>query len=153
MATRGRIGILRPDGRVESIYNHYDSYPEGLGEVLKRFKDQKEIDELIALGNRSGLYVDEDWRNDKEKLYNEPSRFYNSEDEFYNDDDEWIDYKYLYKDGAWNVYGPDESAWGKSLRPLVKPSKFAQQNAGTAPNLRRRFKSPLDQANSLLGGK
>ena len=148
MATRGRIGVLRPDGRVESIYNHYDSYPEGLGEALKGISDPKLVDELIALGNRRGTYADKDWR-DKSSLFNEPSRFYDNEDAFYGDDEEWLDYKYLFKDGAWNV----SDGYGDDRRLLVEPSKIYKEKSVTAPNLRRRFKNPLDQANAILGGK
>ena len=112
MATRGRIGVLRPDGRVESIYNHYDSYPEGLGNVLaKDFLDPKLIDELISLGDRRSLYHKGEKRwtgeeypdfRDKSYLYTDdkdkyPSRFNANEDEYWdNDDDLDIDYKYLY---------------------------------------------------------
>ena len=151
MATRGRIGVLRPDGRVESIYNHYDSYIESLGEALKRIKDPKLVDELIGLGNRRGTYVDEDFHN-KASLFNEPSRFFENEDEFFNNNDDWTSYRYLFKNGDWSVSRPN-GAFDRVIEPLVKPTKIYQEKATTAPNLRRRFKSPLDQANELLGGK
>lgn len=135
MSTRGRIGVLRPDGRVESIYNHFDSYKEGLGAALKnRFNNPKIIDELIALGDRRGLYDDDDYDfrdpknyySDKKDKY--PSRFDNDEDSFWDNDDDWdIDYKYLYvpdnEGGAWFVNG--------------KRTPFAK------------FKNPADLANSL----
>ena len=114
----------------------------------KKIRDPKVIDELIKLGNRRGLYADEDWHN-KESLFNEPSRFYDNENAFYDDDSEWVDFKYLYKDGNWNVIDPYEG----EIKPLTTPSKYEQQFKTTRPNLRRRFKSPLDQANALLGGK
>lgn len=150
MSTRGRIGVLRPDGRVESIYNHYDSYIDGLGAALKKITDPKVVDELIALGNRKGTYADEDW-HDKSSLFNEPGRFYDSEEEFFKNDDDWSDYRYLFKNGEWSVSRPD--GWDRIIEPLTKPSKIYQAKAGTSPNLRRRFKSPLDQANELLGGR
>lgn len=115
MGTRGRIGVLRPDGRVESIYNHYDSYigdddSGGLGKTLyNRFRDQNLIDEIIKLGNRKGLYDDDDYK-EAEYLFNEPSRFDKSEDDFWDNDADWdegIEYKYLYKPndkgGEWFV--------------------------------------------------
>lgn len=157
MATRGRIGVLRPDGRVESIYNHYDSYPDtedlGLGAALARgFNDPKLIDELIALGNRRGLYREGenkqpyDWHN-KEDLFDEPSRFDNDENAFFDNDKDWdIDYKYLYKNGEWFV-----KPYGEEPRALIKPGAYRERVRNTQPNLRRRFKSPLDQANDLLG--
>lgn len=147
MSTRGRIGVLRPDGRVESIYNHYDSYLDGLGAALKNISDPKQVDELIALGNRRGTYADEDWHNE-ELLFNEPSRFFENEEAFYNEDDDASDYRYLFKDGAWNVNRPD--GWDRVTNPLIEPSPYYKKNAGTAPNLRRRFKNPLDLANAIL---
>jgi len=134
MATRGRIGVLRPDGRVESIYNHYDSYPEHLGDALSRkFLDPKTVDELISLGDRSSLYADDDYdiRNpkhvyttDKQKF---PSRFDDSEDVFWDNDDDWdIDYKYLYvptqEGGEWYVNG--------KRKPFVTYKNPAQQAEG-----------------------
>lgn len=52
--------------------------------------------------------------------------------------------------GRIGVLRPD--GWDRVIEPLVKPSKIYQEKSGTAPNLRRRFKSPLDQANALLNG-
>lgn len=130
MATRGRIGVLRPDGRVESIYNHYDSYPEGLGEALKKITNPKDIDELIKLGNRKSTYADEDWR-DKNSLFNEPSKFYKNEEDFYNNDDDDSDYRYLFKDGAWWIGEPD--GWDRNVREF--------------------YKKPQDLANKLISGK
>lgn len=151
MSTRGRIGVLRPDGRVESIYNHYDSYLDGLGAALKKITDPKVVDELISLGNRRGTYADEDW-HDNASLFHEPGRFYDSEDEFFKNGDDWSEYRYLFKNGQWSVSRPD-GAWGRVVEPLTKPTKIYQAKVGTSPNLRRRFKSPLDQANALLGDK
>lgn len=139
MSTRGRIGVLRPDGRVESIYNHYDSYLGGLGEALKKF-NPKDIDELIKLGNRKGLYVDKDW-HDKDALFNEPSRFYKSEDEFFQNDDDWSDYRYLYKDGKWSVSRPD--GWDRVIEPLVSPEEIKQSRI-EEPAKPAVAKSPLD---------
>ena len=150
MSTRGRIGVLRPDGRVESIYNHFDSYIEGgLGDALKQFKDAALVDELIKLGDRASLFADRDWR-DKEKIYGGKGRFDKSIDAYLDNDDDWdIEYKYLYDPtkNEWQV-----SSYGEPWAALVKPSKIHQQKVGIAPNLRRRFKSPLDQANALLDG-
>ena len=55
MATRSRIATKRDNG-LESIYCHWDGYPEGVGATLKEhYTDQAKIDELIALADLSAL--------------------------------------------------------------------------------------------------
>jgi hypothetical protein len=56
MATRSRIGIENENGRVESIYCHWDGYPDNNGKMLARhYTDVKKIKSLIALGDISIL--------------------------------------------------------------------------------------------------
>lgn len=63
MSTRSRIGIIRsnaspPDGppAVESVYCHFDGYPDGVGStLLEHWTDPREIDALLALGDLSAL--------------------------------------------------------------------------------------------------
>ena len=56
MSTRGRIGIELPDGKIKSIYCHFDSYPDGVGKVLiKYYNDIDKINALIDLGDISSL--------------------------------------------------------------------------------------------------
>lgn len=70
MATRSRIGMEMPDGKIKSIYCHWDGYPEGVGETLeKHYQDPKKIEELLELGDISSLgsFYDEeiskgDWK-------------------------------------------------------------------------------------------
>ena len=37
MSTRSRIGILKNNGSIESIYCHLDGYPEWVGKKLYRY--------------------------------------------------------------------------------------------------------------------
>ena len=37
MSTRSRIGILKSNGSIESIYCHLDGYPEWVGKKLYRY--------------------------------------------------------------------------------------------------------------------
>ena len=63
MSTRCRIGMELPDGKIKSIYSHWDGYPEGVGEKLQKFyKDPKDVEDLINLGDISSLgeYYDEE---------------------------------------------------------------------------------------------
>ena len=56
MSTRSRIGILKKDGSITSIYCHLDGYPEWVGEKLyKKYNSLDRIERLISLGNISHL--------------------------------------------------------------------------------------------------
>ena len=56
MATRSRIAIELPDGSVESIYCHWDGYPEGNGRtLLDHYTLPEKVQDLINLGSISSL--------------------------------------------------------------------------------------------------
>ena len=56
MATRSRIAIEKPDGKVESIYCHWDGYPGGNGVTLiENYTDHTKVQALIDLGDISSL--------------------------------------------------------------------------------------------------
>jgi len=56
MATRSRIAIEKANGTVESIYCHWDGYPENNGEILDNYyTDEKKVQSLIDLGDISSL--------------------------------------------------------------------------------------------------
>lgn len=56
MATRSRIAIEKEDGKVESIYCHWDGYPEHHGVILqKHYQDREKTQKLIDLGDISSL--------------------------------------------------------------------------------------------------
>ena len=56
MSTRSRIGILKDNGSIESIYCHLDGYPEWVGKKLYRYYNNPErIKNLIKLGDISHL--------------------------------------------------------------------------------------------------
>ena len=48
MGTRGAIGFYR-NGTEKVCYNHFDSYPSGLGDVLVNWLKNKTYDELVAI--------------------------------------------------------------------------------------------------------
>lgn len=59
MATRSRIAIEHPDGSIESIYCHWDGYPEGNGVILcEHYQDRKKVEDLIGLGSLSYLQAE-----------------------------------------------------------------------------------------------
>lgn len=54
MATRARIGIQLPDGRIKAAYNHWDGYPGGLGyKLCDHWTNPKKVLKAIELGNAS----------------------------------------------------------------------------------------------------
>ncbi len=66
MATRSRIAIVKENGNVESVYCHWDGYPEGVGKTLVEYFNTKEkIEKLIALGSISALHETIEPKTDK----------------------------------------------------------------------------------------
>ena len=56
MATRSRIAIESKEGRVKSIYAHWDGYPEHNGKILfEHYQDRDKLTKLIELGSISSL--------------------------------------------------------------------------------------------------
>jgi len=56
MSTRSHIARLNKDGSVDSVYCHWDGYPEYNGLILSRYYDNPaDIDDLIELGDISVL--------------------------------------------------------------------------------------------------
>jgi hypothetical protein len=56
MSTRSRIGYVTDDGKVISIYCHWDGYPSNNGSILlKHYTDKEKVARLISLGDISCL--------------------------------------------------------------------------------------------------
>ena len=56
MATRSNIAYKTPEGKIRSIYCHWDGYPEHNGEMLNRYyTDPAKVAALIELGSLSAL--------------------------------------------------------------------------------------------------
>ena len=120
MATRGRIGMVMEDGKVASIYQHWDSYPSYLGTtLLEHYKDKEKVEKLIALGDCSSVREEVDIPEGKTHTFDNPltnvtvaygrdrgetgiePRLDESEEAFWKSDIE--EYGYLFKDGKWYV--------------------------------------------------
>lgn len=55
-STRSRIGIMDKNGKIKSIYCHFDGYLQGVGQILKKYyKDPQKVKQLIDLGDISIL--------------------------------------------------------------------------------------------------
>lgn len=57
MSTRSSIAVLQPDGKVKSIYCHWDGYLKGgVGQTLfEDYNSEEKANELISLGGLSRL--------------------------------------------------------------------------------------------------
>lgn len=56
MGTRARIGMMLPEGRIISIYTHWDGYPAHHGPILENHYNKRDaIEQLMVLGDLSIL--------------------------------------------------------------------------------------------------
>lgn len=126
ISTRARIGILKKDGSIESIYCHHDGYLDGVGKILNdNYQNYNDVKELIKLGNISGLgkKINSDNKKDETIAYhrnlgedykkNKPM-VTKSFDEFQEIlFDAWIGYIYLYDEQTnkwlWDNYTAEVS--------------------------------------------
>ena len=54
MGTRSRVGVMHGDV-CKSVYCHYDGYLEHTGQILLKHWDSVRANELVALGDNSGV--------------------------------------------------------------------------------------------------
>lgn len=108
MSTRCRIGLQKPNGKIESVVCYKDGYPEYVGEMLaEHYSDIETITRLIAGGDIFGLekttettiYEHRDrgveWDEAKPVIYNGLGNYLNATDE--------MDYIYIFINGRWAV--------------------------------------------------
>ena len=54
--THGQVGIIDKKGNIQSVYTHYDSYPEHVLPILKRYyKNANAVKDLVASGDNPGI--------------------------------------------------------------------------------------------------
>ena len=139
MATRSNIAYKTAEGKIRSIYCHWDGYPEHNGEMLKRYyTDFDKIVALVSLGQISSLRPA---LNAKEGIHN----FENPQDEVtvayhrdrgeelrineYDDIPSWIndmeEYAYLWNGKEWLVN--DHGAKDNNGFPIFDLVEVAQR--------------------------
>lgn len=100
MATRSTIGVELPNGKVKSVYCHWDGYPSGVGVDLLslNFDNPTEVEEWIDEGDRSTVGLSyKEWRGE-----DSTPTTYESIDEYFESDLE--DWGYLFtQEGEWLV--------------------------------------------------
>ena len=71
MSTRSVIGIMNNDNSVNSVYCHFDGYPEHTGYFLKKFFDTTEkVQNLISNGDISSLVSSKNWEREENPTIN-----------------------------------------------------------------------------------
>lgn len=117
MATRSNIAYLTAEGKIRSVYCHWDGYPTHNGEMLRRYyTTQDKVEALIALGSISSLkqeigekqdFNDRSTQNDEWTLAYNRDRGEDLVISEYNDIPSWIDdmeeYAYLWNGREWLV--------------------------------------------------
>ena len=54
--TRGQFGMIDKKGNIQSVYMHYDSYPENILPIIKKgYRNAKKVQAVIDRGDTSGL--------------------------------------------------------------------------------------------------
>jgi len=77
MATRAQISRFSGPTQIETVYNHYDGYPEYLGKALKdHHYDQDSVMDIMDGGNVRAIDSE---TGEVEHYENEPSRFINGD--------------------------------------------------------------------------
>ena len=154
MATRARIGIQLPDGRIKAAYQHWDGYPGGLGyKLIDHWTNPEKVQKAIELGNAStwgviiGDKTDFDDRNnemhDVQNIYygrdrgekDQKARTYVNEAEYLEDG--WgsgEEYIYLLKDtGVKDPLGKSQGEWYYATRVWSDAKKDYDAAKGFEP--------------------
>jgi hypothetical protein len=101
MGTRSNIAYKKSDGKIVSMYCHYDGYPEHNGVILSEHYNTKEKARgLVDNGYQSGLEETVE-KSNLRRVHEDPPTTYHSFHAFIMDINFDIEYVYLFKDGAW----------------------------------------------------
>jgi hypothetical protein len=154
MATRGRIGLQLPDGKIIASYNHWDSYCGGLGyNLCDNWTNLDKVLKAIKLGNAStwgtiiGNKIDFDDRSnemhDVQNIYygrdrgekDQGPNTYATEQEYlaegWGSGEEYI---YLLKDtGHKDPYGVAQGEWYYATRVWSDSKKDYDPSVGFQP--------------------
>ena len=134
MATRSNIAYKTPEGKILSIYSHWDGYPEHNGELLRRFYNTTDkVKALVALGSISSLGQEIGERqdfNDRSTCKDEWTLAYHRDRgeqlsiQEYDDIPSWIadmeEYAYLWNGNEWIVNDHGETSGGYPVFNFVE---------------------------------
>ena len=72
-ATRWSVGVEMPNGKVTSVYGHYDGYPDYVGKILKKYYNQGgKVRDLIKLGATGISTLDKSMKGGKDHSFDSP---------------------------------------------------------------------------------
>ena len=145
MSTRSWIGRLKEDGEVEAIYCYFDGYVDSVGKgLLGNYQSDAKVEALIELGAISSLGPEIGVKIGFENLTGEERleqcvAYHRDRGEplevekfssvtAYRDTalkDVFIEYTYLWKDGAWDYFGEDLNDW----QPLAEAKELQGEPA------------------------
>lgn len=74
MSTNSSISVLMTNGKVKSIYCHWDGYPEHMLEKLKNYNNQELAEKLVDLGDLS--YLDNSLDKPENHSFDDPKKGY-----------------------------------------------------------------------------
>ena len=117
MATRSNIAMKTKDGKIVSVYCHWDGYVANNGRILlENYADISKIEALVALGSISSLgeqigdkqdFMDRDTQKDEWTLFYSRDRGEQLSIQEYADIPSWIadmeEYAYLWNGTEWLV--------------------------------------------------
>lgn len=141
MATRSNIAYKTAEGKIRSVYCHWDGYPAHNGEMLRRnYTTQEKVEALIALGSLSSLRPEigeqQDF-NDRSKQNDDWCLAYHRDRgeplmiQEYDDIPSWIDdmeeYAYLWNGERWLVNDHGEQRGGFPVFDFVEDKVTAAQ--------------------------
>ena len=101
MGTRSNIAYKKSDGKIVSMYCHYDGYPQHNGVILSEHYNTKEkARALVDNGYQSGLEETVE-KSNLRRVHEDPPTTYHSFHAFIMDINFDIEWVYLFKDDAW----------------------------------------------------
>ena len=162
--TRSQIGIISKRGKIESVYMHYDGYPDHMLPTIKKgYMNSGTVKFLLKKGGGSGLEADPSKINfygDKTTLKGDAKKV----DDFISDasDKGGAEFIYLFdeRDGKWymaDVYGDKElvpAFESLTINEAFKPSKGNARDAKKVSKFLNTFftkHSAIANSDSFLG--
>jgi len=116
MSTSSRIGIVKEDGSITSVYCHFDGDPDWTGVNLEScYKNVQDIHGLMSRGDLSAIESNVDWENEPHNgplYYADRGEDCPAIDSTYEEflglcDNQGCEYFYLFKDGKWVAHYSD----------------------------------------------
>ena len=162
--TRSQIGIISKRGKIESVYMHYDGYPDHMLPTIKKgYMNSGTVKYLLKKGGGSGLEADASKINfygDKTTLKGDAKKI----EDYIRDasDRAGAEYVYLFdeRDGKWymaDVYGDQElipAFESLIINEAFKPSKGNARDAKKVSKFLNTFfmkHSAIANSDSFLG--